>query len=198
MQHTSKNELSPIGTFLMTVLWLLYTTAANFIQLVDATLCAPAWKAVVLCLVQLLSFGYISSIVDAVTGTHFLSTITPFGSLARLATSMFIKFIDWFTEVPEIQEQRCGSNYKSCSTQTTDDITTSAMLEFLGSGLDQLAEFFATGLKSVVSPFDGNSLKSSTPSLVAVLRTPMRQQCSLVSKTKSTSPTISGSDDDAA
>ncbi|KAK3354121.1 hypothetical protein B0H65DRAFT_1061 [Neurospora tetraspora] len=197
MHNTSKNELSPICTFLMRVLWLLYTSAANFLELVDATLW-PAWKAVVLCLDQQIKFGYIISIVDAVTGTLSLPTITPFGSLARLATSLFIKFIDWFPEVPSIPEQRCGSNYKSFSTQTTDDTTTSAMLEFFGSGLDHLAEFFATGLKSVVSPFDGNTLKSSTPSLVAVPRTPMRQQCSLVSKTKSTSPTIYGSDDDAA
>ncbi|KAK3334993.1 hypothetical protein B0H65DRAFT_583338 [Neurospora tetraspora] len=57
-------------TFLMRVLWLLYTSAANFLELVDATLW-PAWKAAVMCLDQHI-FGTIIIIVAAVTGTpHF-------------------------------------------------------------------------------------------------------------------------------
>ncbi|KAK3487332.1 hypothetical protein B0T13DRAFT_113386 [Neurospora crassa] len=197
MQQPSSNELSPIGAFLMRILWLLYASAAHSLQLLDATLW-PAWKASVMWLDHY-TIGTIISIVDAVTGTHSLSTITPFGMLARLAASLLYKIIDWFPEVPSFPEQRCGSNYRSWSTQTTtDDPNNSAMLEFFGSGLDYLTEFFATDLKSVASPFDGNTPKSSTSSLVAVPRTPVRQQSSLANKTKSTSPSFYGSDDDAA
>ncbi|KAK3350467.1 hypothetical protein B0H65DRAFT_545591 [Neurospora tetraspora] len=36
--NTSKKELSPLSTFLMRVLWLLYTSAAHCLKLLDATL----------------------------------------------------------------------------------------------------------------------------------------------------------------
>ncbi|KAK1773608.1 hypothetical protein QBC45DRAFT_461052, partial [Copromyces sp. CBS 386.78] len=63
--------------------------------------------------------------------------------------------------------------YTICPTQTTDDDNTSTKLEFSGDGLNHLAEFFDAGLKSVMSPFGGNTLKFSTPSLFALPRTPV-------------------------
>ncbi|KAK1774450.1 hypothetical protein QBC45DRAFT_481363 [Copromyces sp. CBS 386.78] len=198
MFSTSKNEFSLLGAFLMGLLWLLSTSAARAVELLDATLLCPAQKAAVMCFDQF-CIGPLLFIVDAVTGTHCRSTIRPFATLSRLATSLSNTIIDWLHTAPSIPDKRPGSSYISCATQTSDDDNTSTMLEFFGDGLNHLAEFFDAGLKSVMSPFDGNTLKTSTPSLVALPSTPVRQQCSLAYQQKSTSPSILDcSDDDAA
>ena len=201
--HT-KHEFSLLGAFLIGLLWLLNAATLRVVEFLDVIFLAPAQQAIVSVFVTLF-VSPTALLVDAVSGTHWCSTARLHDIVTNLAGSLSTALVDWLhsSSAPSIPDTNPGFGYTSCSTQTSDDDFCSwATLEMFTDGLNHLSDFFDAGLQSVMSSFDGNTLTPLTTSTnhspVALPSTPVRKQCPPAYQQNGTSPSISGSDGDAA